>query len=63
MCNKLLIYQLSFFIRFRVIPTFGRDSIRKFRNNVSEMKRLGARDFENLLQVSTLFFFVYLNSD
>ena len=41
-----------FLIRFRSVPTFGRDSIRKFTNNVSELKKLGARDYENLLQVS-----------
>lgn len=39
-------------IRFRDMPTFGRDSIRRFTNNVSELKKLGARDYENLLQVS-----------
>jgi hypothetical protein len=44
--NKLL-------SRFRQLPTFGRDSIRKFSNNVSELKKLGARDYENILQVST----------
>jgi hypothetical protein len=37
--------------RFRAIPTFGRDTIRRFANNVSEMKKLAARDFEDLLQV------------
>ena len=37
------------------MPTFGRDSIRKFSNNVSELKRLGARDYENILQVSVSF--------
>ncbi|KAF5314748.1 hypothetical protein D9611_007063 [Ephemerocybe angulata] len=36
--------------RYRQIPTFGRDTIRRFRNNVSEMKQLAARDFEDLLQ-------------
>jgi hypothetical protein len=36
---------------FRQIPTFGRDTIRKFRSNVSELKRMAARDFEDLLQV------------
>ncbi|KAE9410585.1 hypothetical protein BT96DRAFT_984098 [Gymnopus androsaceus JB14] len=35
--------------RFRKIPTFGRSTIRWFVNNVSEMKKLGARDFEDLL--------------
>jgi hypothetical protein len=33
------------------MPTFGRDTIRKFHNNVSAMKKLGARDFEDILQV------------
>ena len=33
------------------MPTFGRDSIRRFSNNISELKKLGARDYENLLQV------------
>ncbi|KAE9391227.1 hypothetical protein BT96DRAFT_1001541 [Gymnopus androsaceus JB14] len=36
--------------RFRKIPTFGRSTIRRFVNNVLEMKKLGARDFEDLLQ-------------
>ncbi|KAJ3967322.1 hypothetical protein EV361DRAFT_871713 [Lentinula raphanica] len=38
--------------RFRQIPTFGFDTIRLFSNNASEMKRLAARDFEDLLQCS-----------
>ncbi|KJA12927.1 hypothetical protein HYPSUDRAFT_209987 [Hypholoma sublateritium FD-334 SS-4] len=38
--------------RYRAVPTFGRDSIRRFTNNVSELKKLGARDYENLLQCS-----------
>jgi hypothetical protein len=37
--------------RFRMIPTFGKGTIRKFSNNVSEMKKLAARDFEDILQV------------
>lgn len=36
---------------YRAVPTFGRDTIRKFSNNCSEMKQMAARDFENLLQV------------
>jgi len=36
--------------RFRQVPTFGRFTIRRFHNNVSEMKRLAARDFEDILQ-------------
>ncbi|KAF8151198.1 hypothetical protein BJ912DRAFT_869512 [Pholiota molesta] len=38
--------------RFRDVPTFGRDSIRRFTNSVSELKKLAARDYENLLQCS-----------
>jgi hypothetical protein len=37
---------------YRVVPTFGRDTIRRFANNVSEMKKLAARDFEDILQVT-----------
>lgn len=37
--------------RFRQIPSFGRDTIRRFSSNVSELKKLGARDFEDILQV------------
>lgn len=36
---------------FREVPTFGRDTIRRFRKNVSEMKQFAARDFEDVLQV------------
>ncbi|KAI0634460.1 hypothetical protein C8Q77DRAFT_1217600 [Trametes polyzona] len=36
--------------RFRQVPTFGRSTIRKFAYNVSEMKRMAARDFEDILQ-------------
>ncbi|KAJ3540172.1 hypothetical protein NMY22_g4410 [Coprinellus aureogranulatus] len=38
--------------RFREVPTFGRDTIRKFCNNASSMKKMAARDFEDLLQCS-----------
>ncbi|KAF8193727.1 hypothetical protein BJ912DRAFT_901526 [Pholiota molesta] len=38
--------------RYRQISTFGRDTIRKFNNNVSGMKKLAARDFEDLLQTT-----------
>ncbi|KAJ7199372.1 hypothetical protein GGX14DRAFT_373179, partial [Mycena pura] len=36
--------------RFREVPSFGRMTIRRFHHNVSEMKRLAARDFEDTLQ-------------
>lgn len=34
-----------------MIPTFGLDIIRKFTNDVSGLKQLAARDFEDILQV------------
>ncbi|KAJ3531696.1 hypothetical protein NMY22_g8044 [Coprinellus aureogranulatus] len=37
--------------RFRVMPTFGKDTIRRFSNNMSDMKQLAARDWEDMLQV------------
>ncbi|KAK7684228.1 hypothetical protein QCA50_012552 [Cerrena zonata] len=35
--------------RYRLIPRFGKDTIRRFADNPSEMKNLAARDFEDLL--------------
>lgn len=39
--------------RYAVAPPFGVSGygIRRFSDNVSEMKKLAARDFEDLLQV------------
>ncbi|RDB18151.1 hypothetical protein Hypma_000655 [Hypsizygus marmoreus] len=36
--------------RFRAMPTFGRDTIRRFSSNASELAHLAARDFEDFLQ-------------
>ncbi|KIO16447.1 hypothetical protein M407DRAFT_86006, partial [Tulasnella calospora MUT 4182] len=36
--------------RFRQVPPFGRDTIRRIGYNVSELKQLAARDFEDILQ-------------
>ncbi|KAI0703342.1 hypothetical protein C8T65DRAFT_258430 [Cerioporus squamosus] len=36
--------------RFRKVPVFGRDTIRRFVNNLAEMKQIAARDFEDALQ-------------
>jgi hypothetical protein len=33
------------------VPTFGQSTIRRFSTNASEMKKLAARDYEDLLQV------------
>lgn len=40
-------------LRFRRIPLFSQ-TIRRFTNNVSEMKKMAARDYEDLLQVSSV---------
>jgi hypothetical protein len=50
--HLLYIYNTdSMKLRFRQIPSFGHGVIRKFADNTSEMKRLAARDFEDILQV------------
>jgi hypothetical protein len=36
------------------MPTFGSSTIRRFATNASEMKKLAARDFEDLLQVRSI---------
>ncbi|KAF7317520.1 hypothetical protein MKEN_00838600 [Mycena kentingensis (nom. inval.)] len=41
---------VAFDARFRQISAFGRSTIRKFHKNVSEMKKLAGRDFEDILQ-------------
>ena len=41
--------------RFCMVPTFGKGTIWKFSNNVSEMKKLAACDFEDILQVGIQF--------
>lgn len=46
-------YAHAAFYRYRRVPTFGRGTIRRFHNNASAMKRLAARDFEDLLQVNS----------
>ena len=40
---------------FHATPTFGCDSICRFSSKISELKKLGARDYENLLQVSRMY--------
>lgn len=46
---------MSYFDSFRETPPFGRDTIRVFRRNVSDLKGFAARDYEDVLQVrSTL---------
>ncbi|KAH9834205.1 uncharacterized protein C8Q71DRAFT_797981 [Rhodofomes roseus] len=36
--------------RFRRVPTFGRNTIRRFSRNVSGMKQMAGRDLEDILQ-------------
>ena len=38
--------------RYREIPSFGRDGIRKITTNRSELKKMTAHDYEDLLLVS-----------
>lgn len=51
-CSVLKTCQFYVQYSYRQIPTFGRDTIRKFDTNVSAMKKLAARDWEDLLQVN-----------
>jgi hypothetical protein len=44
-------------VRFRQVPTYGSGVIRRFANNTSEMKKLAARDFEDILQVKFHYYF------
>lgn len=46
---------------YRQLPTFGSDTIRKFSTNISELKKLAARDYEDLLQVSWILFIYFIN--
>ncbi|EPS99439.1 hypothetical protein FOMPIDRAFT_20721, partial [Fomitopsis schrenkii] len=36
--------------RFCKVPTYGRDTIRRFSNNVSDLKQMAARMYEDILQ-------------
>ena len=42
-------------LRYRNVPTFGRGTIRRFHTNASAMKKLAGRDFEDLLQVRSIY--------
>ncbi|KAJ3512823.1 hypothetical protein NMY22_g15219 [Coprinellus aureogranulatus] len=42
--------------RFRQMPTFGRDTIRRFSKNVSDRKQFGAREYEDTLQCAMVAF-------
>jgi hypothetical protein len=49
--RHLFVETLTSVQRFREIPSFGKDTIRRFSNNVSGLRKLAARDFENIFQV------------
>ncbi|KAJ3574501.1 hypothetical protein NP233_g1725 [Leucocoprinus birnbaumii] len=42
--------------RYRLTPTFGQSTIRRFSEDASSMKKLAGRDFEDLLQLDTIDF-------
>ncbi|KAH7902978.1 hypothetical protein BJ138DRAFT_236039, partial [Hygrophoropsis aurantiaca] len=48
--DKDLIHELD--RRYRLVPTFGQSTIRRFKSNTSELKNMAARNFEDLLQCS-----------
>lgn len=56
-------HRLSILPRFCQVPTFGNGIIRRFANNTSDMKRLAARDFEDILQVFPIILFVIMVAD
>ena len=42
----------DFSFRFREIPPFGVDGVRRITSNRSELKKMTAHDYEDMLQVS-----------
>ena len=42
---------MQYLNRYRQMPLFSQATIQRFTNNISEMKKLAAHDFEDLLQV------------
>ena len=53
---------LNVYLRFRDVPTFGRGTIRRFTDDISDMKKLAGRDFKDILQV-TPFTTIFLSPD
>jgi len=41
-------------LRYREMPPFGLDGIRKIMSNRSELKKMTAHDYEDLLQVDAV---------
>jgi hypothetical protein len=42
----------SFPVSFREVPPFGVDGVRRITTNRSELKKMTAHDYEDMLQVS-----------
>ena len=49
--HKVIDLIICYLSRYQCVPTFGQGTIRWFCNNAASMKKLVARDFEDLLQV------------
>lgn len=49
--NKIFRYSANSKLRYRQVHPFGRDTIRRFWYNVSDLSQLAAHDYEDLLQV------------
>ncbi|KAG5652335.1 hypothetical protein H0H81_005403 [Sphagnurus paluster] len=49
--------------RYRQVPTFGHSTIRRFSDNVASLKKLAARNYEDLLQCAIPVFDGLLNGD
>jgi hypothetical protein len=50
-CRTVTWLDTDNFIRFREIPPFGIDGIRKITSNRSELKKMTAHDYEDMLLV------------
>jgi len=53
---EYLVISVDTMFRYRQVPTFSCDTIRRFCTNSSEMKKMAARDFEDLLLIWSLLF-------
>jgi hypothetical protein len=49
--TELLWTQYSHLVSFREIPPFGTDGVRRITTNRSELKKMTAHDYEDMLQV------------
>ena len=54
--DKKKLHILILYSSYCLISAFGRSTIRKFSSDVSAMKKLAGRDFEDLLQVYIYYF-------